>query len=79
MGTKLDLRDDKEWVERMGSSSAVSSEEGVRLQTVNSDVVQYIECSSLTRYGVDKVFEEAARATTDKRISHQRNSKCYIM
>ncbi len=57
----MDLRDDKEEVERT-SNKPVSIEEGIRLQSMNDNVVKYMECSALTLFGVKEVFDEAMRA-----------------
>ena len=56
VGTKLDLRDDKELKEK-----PITFPQGVAMQkTIKA--VRYLECSSLTQRGLGAVFDEAIRA-----------------
>ena len=82
MGTKLDLRDDKEQAER--ATDPVSMEEGLQMQRKNDNVVKYMECSALTGQGVDEVFEEAARVAFKYKLrnrypSQHQHRKCTIL
>ena len=62
VGTKVDLRNDKETIDRLAGKNLapVSFDQGV--ETANAiKAVKYLECSALTQLGVRDVFEEAAR------------------
>ena len=59
VGTKLDLRDDKEHAESV-NGGCISMEEGLKLQRKNKNIVKYMECSSLNNFGVQELFLEAA-------------------
>ncbi len=73
------MRDDKEQQESRAGNS-LSMEEGLKMQRKNDNVVKYMECSSLTNYGVNEVFEEAVRAAVlhDSRELRE-NRKCTIL
>jgi small GTP-binding protein len=66
VGTKLDLREDRETVERLRDTcsteglSPINIADGMELQK-SIGAAKYLECSSLTRTGLNTVFEEAAR------------------
>ena len=80
VGTKLDLREDKEHV-LCNSQQPVSMEMGLTMQGKNTNVVKYMECSALTNYGVKEVFIEAIMAGVkyqNKRPSRN-NRKCCIL
>ena len=79
VGTKLDLREDKEHVEREGSQY-VSLQEGLEMQAKNVNAVKYMECSALTQYGVKEVFEEAMRVALKKKAStKQQRRRCTVL
>ena len=78
VGTKLDLREDKEHVEREGSQY-VSQREGLEMAK-NVNAVKYMECSALTQYGVKEVFEEAMRVALKKKTEQvQQRKKCTVL
>ena len=47
------------------------------MQSTNSSVVQYMECSARTQTGVDEVFEEAARIILSRNKQEER--KCTVL
>ncbi|KAI9349579.1 ras-related c3 botulinum toxin substrate 3 [Obelidium mucronatum] len=63
VGTKLDLRDDPEILNRLRSHrmSPVTHEDGKRVAR-DIGAVKYLECSALTQRGLKNVFDEAIRA-----------------
>ncbi|GLE02654.1 hypothetical protein PINS_up011495 [Pythium insidiosum] len=62
VGTKLDLRDDDETLEKLREKklTAISSEEGEALKN-ELGAFKYLECSALTQKGLKQVFDEAIR------------------
>ena len=65
VGTKLDLRDDKETIQMLKERelSPISSTQGLQLAKEIA-AVKYIECSALTQRGLKEVFDEAVRASS---------------
>ena len=75
VGTKLDLRNDKEYVEKP-DSNVIPMEDGIEMQAKHERILAYVECSALSMFGLEKVFEEATRAALrNTRVT----SKCSIM
>ncbi|CAG5116321.1 unnamed protein product [Candidula unifasciata] len=65
VGTKLDLREDKETIEKLREK---------KLSPITYPQVKYLECSALTQKGLKKVFDEAICAVLEKK-----KSKCRIL
>jgi len=63
VGTKLDLREEKETVERLREKgkAPITPEEGHALAK-EIGAVQYMECSALTQKGLKQVFDAAIKA-----------------
>jgi Ras-related C3 botulinum toxin substrate 1 len=63
VGTKKDLVDDKETVERLKEQNLfpLTLQDGLKLQN-EIGAVKYMECSSLKLEGLQVLFEEATRA-----------------
>ena len=82
VGTKLDLREDKER-STLHDEQPVSMKMGLLMQEKSDNVVRYMECSALTNYGVKEVFEEAMTAgikfQNKSNGSNQINRKCCIL
>ena len=73
---KLDLRDDPRTIQYLAeqNKAPIQYKEGVALKE-RIGAVAYVECSSVLRVNVEKVFEEIARAG----LSHMdavQESKC---
>ena len=77
VGTKLDLRDDKEQESR--ADGALSMEKGFKMQRKIDNIVKYMECSSLTRQGVNEVFEEAARIALKYKERNTPQQRCVLL
>lgn len=63
VATKLDLRDDKEALERLAEKklAPITFDQGTQMaKEINA--VKYMECSALTQKGLKDVFDEAIRA-----------------
>ncbi|CAH3137162.1 ras-related C3 botulinum toxin substrate 1 [Pocillopora verrucosa] len=63
VGTKLDLRDDKETLEKLKEKKLlpVLYTDGLKM-TKEISAQKYLECSALTQKGLKTVFDEAIRA-----------------
>ncbi|XP_025098113.1 ras-related C3 botulinum toxin substrate 1-like isoform X2 [Pomacea canaliculata] len=80
VGTKLDLRDDKETVQQLRAKNLapISHSEGSTLaQRIGA--VRYLECSALTMRGVKAVFDEAVKAGVFKPIKKPRTRPCEVL
>ena len=62
-GTKLDLREDKETINRLAEKklAPISHQQGMQLAK-EIKAIKYLECSALTQNGLKAVFDEAIRA-----------------
>ncbi|XP_052267410.1 ras-related C3 botulinum toxin substrate 1-like [Dreissena polymorpha] len=79
VGTKLDLRDDKETTEKLKVKklSPVTHQQGLTLaKDVNA--VKYLECSALTQQGLKTVFEEAIRAANVPQKHIKKKGRCTL-
>jgi len=63
VGTKVDLREDTETIEKLNikNQAPISYEQGLQMMQAIGGV-KYMECSALTRIGLKDVFDEAMRA-----------------
>lgn len=77
-GTKMDLRNDKTYLDNLEQKGdkLVSQQEAIELQK-KIGALEYVECSSLTREGVSKVFQAAIIAALKK--PEPKKSKCLIL
>ena len=84
VGTRLDLRDNQEKLEALASQTSssigpVSTEEGMQMKDSLKNIVGYVECSAVTGHGVQRVFEEAAKAGLTHKLeygSEEDDTKC---
>lgn len=63
VGTKLDLREDTETINRLAEKklAPITYQQGVNMSK-EINAVKYMECSALTQKGLKDVFDEAIRA-----------------
>jgi len=80
VGTKLDLREDKDTIVklRMKSQSPITYPEGLQMAK-EVGAVRYLECSALTQKGLKNVFDEAIRAVLSPNPIKKKKSKCVVM
>ena len=80
VGTKMDLRDDKETI--MGikerHQSPITYVQGLRMQK-DIGAVKYVECSAMTQKNLKCVFDEAVRAALGPQKGEKKHSKCSIL
>ena len=79
-GTKLDLREDKETVEKLKENrlSPISYSQGLQMcKDINA--VKYLECSALTQKGLKQVFDEAIRAVLCPRKITTKKKNCELL
>lgn len=69
VGTKSDVRAKGE--------AKVTSAQGHALAS-DIKAVKYVECSALTRSGVEAVFQEATRATWLNKQSYKKPNRCRL-
>lgn len=76
VGTKKDLRNDPETIKKLNSKgiNPITHEEGQKKCKLMGGY-KYLECSSITRIGLETVFEEAIRCSQISLDSIKNNSK----
>ena len=82
VGTKLELRDDKETIDEMKDEklSPITYEQGLQMMK-KIGAVKYLECSAKTHVEVQEVFDEAIRAVVHPvtRTNRRRNGAACAM
>jgi len=82
VGTKIDLRDDKETLERLSEKSQqpVSLSQAEQMAK-DIKAVKYMECSALTQKGLKQVFDEAIKAVIfpDKGKEVKKRGGCNLL
>lgn len=83
VGTKIDLREDKETLDNLKGEKLPTLEDGQRLaKEINAKC--YLECSALTQEGLKRVFEEAIRAVIGRpdqpaEAKKEKKKKCTLL
>uniref|UniRef100_A0A3P8SY35 Rho-related GTP-binding protein RhoG n=1 Tax=Amphiprion percula TaxID=161767 RepID=A0A3P8SY35_AMPPE len=80
VGTKLDLRDDKDTMEKLKEKklSPITYPQGLAMaKEIGS--VKYLECSALTQRGLKTVFDEAIRAVLCPPPVKKNRRKCSLL
>uniref|UniRef100_H2YWY9 Uncharacterized protein n=1 Tax=Ciona savignyi TaxID=51511 RepID=H2YWY9_CIOSA len=80
VGTKQDLREDKDTLDKLSSTSSapISYEKGLALAN-QIGAVKYIECSALKKSGIDNVFHEAINAVLNPTRPAKQVKKCVVL
>jgi len=82
VGTKLDLREDKDTIDRLAEKklAPISFQQGQQMCKEISGV-KYLECSALTQKGLKNVFDEAIRAviSPQKAPAKKKKGGCMIL
>lgn len=80
VGTKIDLREDKETLQSLSDAGQVpvKREQGQKLAN-KIRAVKYLECSALTQRGLKQVFDEAVRAVLRPQPVRRRQRKCLLL
>ena len=80
MGTKLDLREDKETIEKLKEKklSPITYPQGLAMAK-EIRAVKYLECSALTQKGLKTVFDEAIRAVLCPKPKPKKKNRCRIL
>ncbi|KAF9895593.1 Rho GTPase protein rac1, partial [Lobosporangium transversale] len=80
VGTKLDLRDDKDTLEKLNEKkmTPISYPQGLQMAK-EIGAVRYLECSALTQSGLKNVFDEAIRAVLCPVQPAKKSKKCLIL
>mmetsp|Transcript_1106 Transcript_1106/g.3400 ORF Transcript_1106/g.3400 Transcript_1106/m.3400 type:complete len:195 (+) Transcript_1106:804-1388(+) len=76
VGTKLDLREDRETIDRLAAKGVapITYEQGIA-KAKEVCAVKYMECSALTQKGLKSVFDEAIRAVLNPPTSKKQKKK----
>ncbi|PIK45861.1 putative ras-related C3 botulinum toxin substrate 1-like, partial [Apostichopus japonicus] len=80
VGTKLDLRDDKETMNKLSERSLrpIAYPQGLQMQK-EIHAVKYLECSALTQKGLKTVFDEAIRAVLCPPAKNKSKRSCQLL
>jgi len=82
VGTKLDVREDKEKLEKLGDGmKPVDSQDGENLAN-DIGAIKYMECSALTQKGLKQVFDEAIKAILRPRkapVAKKKSEGCVLL
>ncbi|XP_037593948.1 ras-related C3 botulinum toxin substrate 1-like [Cebus imitator] len=80
VGAKLDLRDDKDRIEKLKEKklTSITYPQGLALAK-ETGAVKYLECSALTQQGLKTVFDTAIRAVLCPPPMKKRKRKCLLL
>ena len=80
VGTMLDLREDKETIEKLKEKklSPITYKQGLAMAK-EIGAVKYLECSALTKKGLKTVFNEAFIAVLCPKPKLENKKKCWIL
>lgn len=75
VGTKIDMRYDKEVLEK---TTPITAKQGIDMAK-KLGIRKYVECSALTQQGLKSVFDECIRASYEKIVTPKSNSRCTLV
>ncbi|EDO35019.1 predicted protein [Nematostella vectensis] len=77
VGTKTDLREDKEMIEKLKEKklNPLSTSHGLQMAK-EIKAAKYLECSALTQKGLKTVFDDAIRAVLEPKKPQKKRRKC---
>ncbi|KAH6589583.1 hypothetical protein BASA50_009938 [Batrachochytrium salamandrivorans] len=80
VGTKLDLREDRQTVEKLRERrhSPISYPQGTQMMK-EIGALKYLECSALTQKGLKGVFDEAIRAVLTPPEIKKKKKTCLVL
>ena len=80
VGTKLDLRDDREVIEKLKEKrmAPITAAQGLKMQK-DIDAVKYMECSALTMKGLRELFDETVRVVTAPSTTKKKKGGCVLL
>ncbi|KOB65820.1 Small G protein [Operophtera brumata] len=80
VGTKLDLREDKDTIEKLKDKklAPITYTQGLGMSK-EINAVKYLECSALTQKGLKTVFDEAIRAVLCPLPPPKKNKTCKLL
>uniref|UniRef100_A0A673J294 Rac family small GTPase 1a n=1 Tax=Sinocyclocheilus rhinocerous TaxID=307959 RepID=A0A673J294_9TELE len=80
VGTKLDLRDDKDTIEKLKEKklTPITYPQGLAMAK-EIGAVKYLECSALTQRGLKTVFDEAIRAVLCPPPVKKGKRRCFVL
>ncbi|XP_013416389.1 ras-related C3 botulinum toxin substrate 2 isoform X2 [Lingula anatina] len=80
VGTKIDLREDKETLGQLSSLglSPIKREHGIKLAS-KIRAIKYMECSALTQRGLKQVFDEGVRSVIAPQPAKPQGKKCKVL
>ena len=80
VGTKLDLREDRDTIEKLREKrmAPITFPQGTQMMK-EINAVKYLECSALTQKGLKNVFDEAIRAVLVPPEVKKKSKKCLVL
>jgi len=80
VGTKIDLRDDRETIALLAQNGqqVIRREQGIKM-AAKIKAIKYLECSALTQRGLKHVFDESVRSVIFPQNNNIKRKKCKLM
>lgn len=80
MGTKLDLREDRDTIDKLREKkqAPITYPQGLQMAK-DVGAVKYLECSALTQKGLKNVFDEAIRAVLCPPKKESKKKSCLLL
>jgi Ras-related C3 botulinum toxin substrate 1 len=80
VGTKTDLREDRETIEKLKEKklAPITYPQGLAMMK-EITAVKYVECSALTQKGLKQVFDEAIRAVLSPKPKPKKKRTCSLL